>query len=170
MHTNLLSTHSQHLFIPRGNHGPTPRSDGPGRRGSGRHAPNTHRRGGGEVVPEGPQGRALGIQGTASAIPSKKMAHKTCSFFCFVGFSAGNFSRNRYFLYRHDQRISGLKIVQVWRAKGRTIGKGTRLVGIYLFRPPVKSAKGLWKQVIADKHMLRFGFGHRGERIPKRYE
>ena len=39
-----------------------------------------------------------------------------------------------------------------------------------MFRPLEKSAKGLWKQGIADKHTLRFGFGHRGERIPKRYE
>ena len=96
-HTSLLrrfeicqSPFRSSFLSERVNDGPTPRSDGPRRRGSGRHEPNTHRRGGGEVVPEGPQGRALGIQGTASAIPSnEERATQDVLVFCFVSFSAG---------------------------------------------------------------------------------
>ena len=85
---------SQQKFVifERGNDGPTPGSDGPRRRGAGRHPPNTHRRGGGQVLREGPQGRALGVQGTTAVsqrAAGGEGAHKTCPLFCFVAVFGG---------------------------------------------------------------------------------
>ena len=58
--------------------------------------------------------------------------HKTCSFFCFVGFSAGNFIETGTF---STDTINGylgwLKMWMCWRAKeGENDRKGKHLMGI----------------------------------------
>ena len=111
----------------RGNDGPTPCSDGPRRRGSGGHAPNTHRRGGGEVLPEGPQGRALGIQGTASATPLRREGNtQDVLVFCFVSFSAvGSPVETGTICTDTINGYLGLRCARCWRAERRTIGMGS---------------------------------------------
>lgn len=59
--------------------------------------------------------------------------------FVSLVFRRGPFSRNRYYLYTHDQRISGLKMF--WRGRQRKENdeeeRELRLVGIYSVRLPL---------------------------------